>query len=132
MPAKEPKDLHTLFVTAFNARDIEQILALYEKDAKFSMENGVIVEGIPAIREVFQGFMALKGKMVMETHFATQAGDIALLSGGWTLAISGPDGKPIEMNGITAEVARRQADGTWKYLIDYPNGTKTTEAAVTA
>ena len=43
MPAKEPKELHTLFVTAFNAGDIEQILALYEKDAKFSLEDGAII-----------------------------------------------------------------------------------------
>ena len=132
MPAKKPKELHTLFVTAFNAGDIEQLLALYEKDAKLSLEDGAIIEGIAAIREVLKGFLALKGKMVLQTHFATEAGDIALLSGGWTLATTGPDFQPIEMNGITAEVARRQADGTWKYLIDYPYGTKTTEATVKA
>ena len=27
-----------------------------------------------------------------------------------------------EMSATTAEVARRQADGTWRYLIDNPHG----------
>ena len=127
MPAREPKELHTLFVTAFNSGDVEAVLALYEEGAKFAMEDGAIVDNTGQLREVLQGFLALKGKMVLATHFATQAGDIALLSAGWTIAATGPGGEPIEMNGITAEVARRQSDGTWKYLIDYPYGTRTTE-----
>ncbi len=30
---------------------------------------------------------------------------------------TGPDGNPLEMSGTCAEVARRQADGTWKYVL---------------
>ena len=36
----------------------------------------------------------------------------------WSLTGTGPDGKPLTMGATTAEVARRQADSTWRYVID--------------
>jgi len=45
-----------------------------------------------------------------------EQGDIALLSNRWTSTI-GDD----EPSAVTAEVARRQSDGTWKYIIDNPD-----------
>ena len=32
------------------------------------------------------------------------------------------DGNPVDLRGSTAEVVRRQPDGTWKYAIDHPFG----------
>jgi hypothetical protein len=40
-----------------------------------------------------------------------------VLSNRWTMRI-GDD----EMSATTAEVARRQPDGIWRYLIDNPDG----------
>ena len=40
------------------------------------------------------------------------AGKVALTGG------TMPDGSPAELGATTAEVARRQADGTWLYVID--------------
>ena len=40
----------------------------------------------------------------------------------WVLEGTGPDGKPIKMEGQSAEVARRQPDGTWLFVIDNPFG----------
>jgi ketosteroid isomerase-like protein len=48
--------------------------------------------------------------------------DSALLHSAWTLATTGPDGVPINMAGTTADVVRRQADGTWRFVIDNPWG----------
>jgi hypothetical protein len=31
-------------------------------------------------------------------------------------------GTPVESRGATVELARRQPDGTWKYVIDLPMG----------
>jgi ketosteroid isomerase-like protein len=39
----------------------------------------------------------------------------------WSITGTGPDGKPAKMEGRSAEVARRQRDGTWLFLIDNPN-----------
>ena len=45
-------------------------------------------------------------------------GDLAYLSNTWWLTGTGPDGKPLTMGATTAEVVRRQADSTWRYVID--------------
>ena len=47
-----------------------------------------------------------------------QNGDIGLTHTHWRLDIPGSEA----MEGVTAEIVRRQSDGTWKYLIDNPWG----------
>jgi len=49
------------------------------------------------------------------------AGDIALLRGTWHATGTTPDGAPITLSGTDAVVARRQADGTWRMVIDDAN-----------
>jgi len=41
----------------------------------------------------------------------------------WNLKGTGPDGKPVEMNAMSSDLLRRQADGTWLIAIDNPWGT---------
>jgi hypothetical protein len=40
----------------------------------------------------------------------------------WTQVGIDAEGDEVSFSGITAEVVRRQADGTWKYVIDDPWG----------
>ncbi|HZC99538.1 MAG TPA: hypothetical protein VFA46_04895 [Actinomycetes bacterium] len=49
-------------------------------------------------------------------------GDLAFLSNTWSLSGTGPDGDPVDLGATTAEVTRRQPDGTWRYVIDNPWG----------
>jgi ketosteroid isomerase-like protein len=58
----------------------------------------------------------------MGRYQAILAGDIALSIATWTLKGTGPDGKPIQMEGTTTDVLRRQADGRWLFVIDNPWG----------
>jgi ketosteroid isomerase-like protein len=53
-------------------------------------------------------------------------GDLAYLSNTWSLSGTGPDGTPVTLGATTAEVARRQADGTWRYVIDNAWGDQAT------
>ena len=75
------------------------------------------MQGHDAIRCVWDGFVAMDGQLEVTTQYAVVQGEVALLSNRWTMRI-GDD----EMSATTAEVARRQPDGTWRYLIDNPDG----------
>ena len=123
MPAQKPEDCDFLLVEALGKGDLEAALALYEPNASFVLDSGQVVTGAAAIREVMQGFLALKPKFTMEVK-AVQNGDenIALLRGKWNLTGTGPDGKPMIMSGNSTEVVRRQPDGSWKFIIDNPRG----------
>jgi uncharacterized protein (TIGR02246 family) len=119
MPATEPEQIHDLFEQAFNAGDIESLVALYEPDAALIPQPGTVAEGTAAIRDSLQWFLDRGGQITLDTKLVLRAGDLAFLANRWSLTGGTmPDGTPAELGATTAEVARRQPDGTWLYVID--------------
>jgi uncharacterized protein (TIGR02246 family) len=117
MPASSPEQLHREFEAAFNASDLNALLALYEPDAVLIPQPGVVARGLDEIGPALQQFLDIGGTMVLDTKTVVTVGDLAYLTNRWSLTGTGPDG-PIEMGAVTAEIARRQDDGTWLYVID--------------
>lgn len=117
MPATSPEQLHREFEAAFNASDLNALLALYEPDAVLIPQPGVVARGLDEIGPALQQFLDIGGTMVLDTKTVVTVGDLAYLTNRWSLTGTGPDG-PIEMGAVTAEIARRQDDGTWLYVID--------------
>lgn len=121
MQAQTPGVLHALFIEAMNEGKLEDLVQLYEPEAIFVVEQGKSVRGIEAIREALAGFLRQNPTIEMTTRGVYLApGGLALLEGSWTLRGTGPDGSAYEARGESSEVARRQADGTWRYIIDDP------------
>ena len=122
MAITKPEDAHRLWAEAFNAGDLESLVALYAPDARFVPQPGQVLTGKAALREALQGFLALKGQIRMETTYVMQAGDTALMRAQWHLTAKGADGQPLAMSGKSTEVYRQQSGGTWLLLIDHPYG----------
>jgi uncharacterized protein (TIGR02246 family) len=123
MVERGPVETHALFQKAFNAGDLQGLMGLYESDAVLIPQPGAEpVRGTQAIRAALEGFLALNGKVELQTKHVVRYGDIALLRAAWRLKGTGPDGKPVEMAHGSAEVVRRQPDGSWCYIIDHPFG----------
>ncbi len=110
-------DLHPAVESAFNAGDLRALVALYETDARIVSPDGVVAKGPEGIAEAWSTLLSMQGRIRMTTHSCVEYGDVALLSNDWTFTT--PD---FELSGSTAEVARRQPDGTWLYAIDNPVG----------
>lgn len=122
MSARNPQELDQLFAEALNAGKLDSLVALYEPQATLTPEPGKVVVGAKAIREALSGFLAGKPRITMTTRVLAQTGDIALTTARWQLTGPGPDGKSVTMNGHSAEVCRRQPDGSWLFVIDTPWG----------
>jgi uncharacterized protein (TIGR02246 family) len=119
LAATEPEHIHGLFEHAFNAGDVEALLALYEPDAALVPQPGTVVEGTAAIRDALRWFLDRGGQITLDTKLVVRVGDLAYLANRWSLTgATMPDGSPAELGATTAEVARRQPDGTWRYVID--------------
>ena len=78
--------------------------------------------GTAAIREAIANFLVLKPTISLDTKVLGEAGGIALMTSRWRLTGAGPDGAPVELAGQSAEVVRRQPDGSWLFLVDTPYG----------
>jgi uncharacterized protein (TIGR02246 family) len=120
--ARTPAELHSHFVQALNAGDLDGLLALYTDDSCLLPTDGELARGCKEIRARYSMLVALRPAIQLNTRRITDNGDFALLSADWRLRGTGPDGSPVEMAGRSAEVARRGPDGHWYYLIDDPNG----------
>lgn len=118
----QPAELHTAVERAFNVGDVDALMDLYELDAQMVHEDGSVVTGVDAIRELWASLVSMGGQLTMTTRYAVESGDLALLSNDWTFTLGGST----IASAITAELARRQPDGSWRYLIDNPYGAPAT------
>jgi ketosteroid isomerase-like protein len=118
MPATTPEQIHRLFQDLFNAGDIDGLMELYDPNAALIAQPGSLANGSEQVRAALQNFLALKGSITLDTKLVVTVGDLAYLSNAWSLRGTGPDGNPVALGATTAEVAQRQANGTWRYVID--------------
>ena len=118
-PVREPEDLDPAWALAFNAGDADAVLSLYEEGGTFVLPSGEPVSGA-VLRQALDGFLAMKPAIDLRTRKIVRAGDIALISSAWTLSATGEDGGAVVMAGDATVVARRQADGIWRVVVDDP------------
>jgi ketosteroid isomerase-like protein len=108
-------DIHPSVEAGVNNQDLDGLMALYAPVAAMILPDGSALTGTEAIREQWAGLLAMKGRMTLRSRYAIEAGDLAILSNEWTFAAG-----ELTMGATTAEVAQRQADGGWLYVIDHP------------
>jgi len=115
-----PQDMNQAFADAYNSRDIEQVMGLYTAEAQLVNADNSVAKGLREIRKAQSELLKIGGKLTATNLSTVIVGDIALLNASWQIATLGQDGKPLTLSGFTSEAVKRQADGTWLYLIDNP------------
>ena len=123
MSAATPEGVLQSIVEGINTGDLESLLSLYESEAAFATQPGSLAHGAPGVREALAGFISMKGKLDLEVTRVLEVDDLALVTGIWSFNGTGPDGEPVQLAASNADVLRRQADGTWRFVIDNPWGT---------
>lgn len=118
--ARKPEELHALFAHHANGGDVDALVRLYEPDAIYVSPEGGQAKGAAAIREMLGQALAIQTNLETTTRHAIVAGDIALLASHWHASFKAKKGKAAHAQGTSTEIARRQPDGTWLYLLDTP------------
>jgi DNA-binding transcriptional MerR regulator/ketosteroid isomerase-like protein len=114
-----PEELHTAFQRAFNRQDLDETVALYEREAVL-IRAGETVMGSNRIRETYREVFASRPRLTLETSAVHGSGDLAVLHGRWHWVGQGPSGRAIQNQGRSIEVVRLQPDGRWLFVIDDP------------
>lgn len=112
MNKENPAHIHVLFVNAFNAGDIDSLVALYELNAVLVV-NGQPVAGQQSIRNAYNVFLARRPQMALTTRSVVVFDDsLAVLHGDWVLEPALGDETGNTTRGLSTEVVRRQPDGS--------------------
>jgi ketosteroid isomerase-like protein len=114
MPANSPEEICRLFQHYMAEGDIEAVLSVYDPEAVFLNQAGEVTKDRQGLRQELAPLAALKSRFDFTIKQVIQTGDIALMHTQWK--VSGPQ----QMTVYAIEVARRQPDGTWCWLIGDP------------
>jgi uncharacterized protein (TIGR02246 family) len=116
-----PEALMRSFTECVHARDLDALVDLYEPDAVFEPQPGIVVRGRDAIRTALGELLALEPAMSTTTvQVLDGGGDIALVVNEWSMTGTAPDGSEVRQGGRSADVLRRQPDGRWLVVVDKP------------
>lgn len=107
---------------SFEAKNIDDVMATYESEATVMFEPGKTTSEAEAMAAAFAAATGINPKFSYAGHEVIVQGDIALHIAPWVMTGELPTGEAIEDSGLSVAVARRQADGSWKMVIDNPHG----------
>lgn len=106
-PARDPQDLERLLVSRQWAGDVDGMLALFEPQAVVDAGDRRLAAGLEAIRGLYVELVATGRKFELgKQRPAMISGELAMTS------------TRLSDGSVTSEVARRQADGTWLWVLD--------------
>jgi ketosteroid isomerase-like protein len=114
MSAKSPEEICRLFQQYMAEGDIDSVLSVYDPEAVFLNQSGEVKKGEAGLRQELAPFAARKAVFNFDIKQVIQSGDIALMHTEWKVS------SPQQMSVYAIEVARRQPDGTWRWLIGDP------------
>ncbi len=117
MDTRRPEAISQLLVERLRVDDVDGLEHLYEPDAAFVDYDGV-VKGWAAIRTAHQRFADAGLQLSLNNFVVFEADDLALVHWSWTVR----DKAGSAQQGTSAEVLRRQPDGSWKFVIDNSDG----------
>lgn len=120
LPTK-PENSNDCYTLAFNSKDIEFLISLYEEKAKL-ISNKTEIIGKENIKIELQKYLQLDGQMKIKNRFTTQFEDVALLGSTWEIEYKNRQGEMMIISGLGSEIVRQQSDGTWLFRIDNPTG----------
>jgi ketosteroid isomerase-like protein len=114
MPANSPQEICGLFEHYMAQGDVDSLLSLYDPEAVFLNQSGEVKKGSRELRDELAPLAARRAVFAFNIQQVIEAGDIALMHTKWQVS------SPQPMSVYAIEVARRQPDGTWCWLIGDP------------
>ncbi len=104
--------------------DVETLASFYASDALVLPPNSAAIEGPAGVREFLTAFTSTPGFQVRfetPTVVVSNGGDLGYTLADIEFTVDGPDGQPVTSRERDFHVWKKQADGSWKVIIDIWN-----------
>jgi ketosteroid isomerase-like protein len=118
-----PEGVIPSLVERFNSGNIDAMMELYEPRCVFVNNDGSVLTERAAIAARLDGDLKLGVPLAANARHVFVADNIAQIVADWSIDGTGPDGKRLHIQGSACDIARRGADGLWRYIIDNNQGT---------
>ena len=119
------RGLDSAWVKASLAKNVDQAIAFYVDDASMLPPGLPMATGKAAIRTAWAGLLGGPGAVLtFGPDKIDVSGDRAVDIGTYTLTLNDKAGKPQTSKGRYVVVWGKQADGSWKVLVDAPTTTQ--------
>jgi len=115
------RQLTKTFVEAYNRKDAAAAAQVYAEDAKVLPPNIPMVSGKPAIQAFWKMAMEMGVHLNLEAVDLLVDGSTAYERGVATMTTQTGAAQPKTSKGKYVTVMRRQADGSWKLVLDIWN-----------
>ena len=115
---RRPEDLHPALAVAFNAGDLDSVLALYDPEAVFVIKPGQVTDGPAQLRAALRRLIELGGHLTIHPHSFVRSGNVVLVLGSFTLSGHRRDGTAFKRESRFADVLRQQPDSRWLLAVD--------------
>jgi len=113
----DPSRLPFAYQDALNAGDADAVLALFHQDATMRTFTGEVLTEREALRAETVRSIEAQARLTNKPRSTLIGGDTALIIVDWNLEATLPDGTRISPTGTTTAVARRAADGSWRFAV---------------
>ena len=118
------RDLDDQWSKAAGAKDVDKTVSYYSADAIVMPPNGPSATSKDAIRNAWKDMLASPGAAISWKTTkveVAQSGDLGYTSGTYKFTVNDASGKPVDDRGKYVEVWKKQADGSWKCVMDIWN-----------
>ena len=106
---------------AASSGNLDKTLSYWADDAVLIAAQEPVMKGKPAIKEMVEGSLKIPGFHISwepKTVEVSASGDMAYLIEESQISVNDSTGKPIIMKSNTVSIWRKQADGSWKNVVD--------------
>lgn len=120
MSPQSPGEVMAAIAAAVNAHDLEAFMALHEPGSVVVPPGGVQASGHEEMRKVLEPLFAGAPSTAIDLHGMLQSDGLAMSHSHFTISLTRPDGERVVKTGMGTVVTRRQPDGSWRIVFDYP------------
>ena len=117
----DPNEADEYFLNCIRNGDLKNAMTCFDPEAIYIGKEGNTISGFTSIEKVVANLCNMKPDLKIYKHKNTLVGnDLIYRLDKWTLTATDPQGNPIKMQGASAHIMRKNADGVWLWLVDNP------------
>jgi len=116
-----PDEADEYFMNCIREGNLKNAMSCFDQEAVYMDKDGNAIRGLDNIEKVMANLCKMKPDIKIYKHKNIPVGnDLIYRLDKWTLTATDPQGNPIKMQGASAHIMRKNADGVWLWLVDNP------------